>query len=148
MDAVSDRDTVVETLFACALGGTHLSRLAEDVVVFSSAEFGYLTVAEAFSTGSSLMPQKRNPDALELLRGKAGTQLGRLVGLLATLKGLPSAYNKDLQEDKPQLFDAVDSARDSYRIAARVVATLQLRPDRMRRGLVEGMLTTDLVRHV
>lgn len=109
MDAVADRDFVAELLFIMALVGSHLSRLAEDVVVFASSEYGFLRLSDGYSTGSSLMPQKRNPDAMELARGKAGRLVGELVGWLTTLKGLPSGYNKDLQDDKAALFMAFDT---------------------------------------
>ncbi len=111
LDAVSDRDFVADTLFALAMSGIHLSRLGEELVLWSSAEFGYVVLDDAFATGSSMMPQKKNPDVAELARGKAGRLIGHLAGLLATLKGLPLAYNKDLQEDKEPLFDAVDTVR-------------------------------------
>jgi argininosuccinate lyase len=111
LDAVSDRDFVAETLFALALVGVHLSRLGEEFVLWSSAEFGFVGLSDGFSTGSSMLPQKKNPDVAELARGKAGRLIGNLTGLLATLKGLPLAYNKDLQEDKEPLFDAVDTVR-------------------------------------
>ena len=109
LDAVSDRDFIAEFLFWAALLGMHLSRWAEDLVFWSSREFGFVTLADAYSTGSSLMPQKKNPDAAELLRGKAGRLVGGLTALLVTLKGLPSSYDKDLQEDKEPLFDAVNT---------------------------------------
>ena len=108
MDAVSDRDYVAELLFDLALLGVHLSRVAEEVVIWSTEEFGFLRLADAWSTGSSMLPQKKNPDIAELARGKAGRLIGHLVGLLTTLKGLPLSYNRDLQEDKEPLFDAVD----------------------------------------
>ena len=108
MDAVSDRDFACDLLYACALCGVHLSRLAEDVVVFSSAEFGFFRLADAWSTGSSIMPQKRNPDVAELVRGRAAGGIGDLVALLSLLKGLPLAYDRDLQEDKERVFAAVD----------------------------------------
>ncbi|WP_419856094.1 argininosuccinate lyase [Candidatus Poriferisodalis sp.] len=111
LDAVSDRDFVADALFALAMSGIHLSRLGEEVVLWSSAEFGFVVLDDAFATGSSMMPQKKNPDVAELARGKAGRLIGHLTGLLATLKGLPLAYNKDLQEDKEPLFDAVDTVR-------------------------------------
>ncbi len=145
LDVTADRDFVAETHFACALACVHLSRLAEDLAIFSSPAFGYLEVDEAYATGSSLMPQKRNPDALELIRGRAAGALGRLTAVLALLKGLPMAYDRDLQEDKAALFETVDSTRDSLRLAARVVATLRLRTQRMRAAAEEGFLTaTDL----
>src|SRR5690606_19478191 len=108
LDAVSDRDFLVETLAAAAMCAVHLSRLAEDLIIYSSAEFGFVEMSDAVTSGSSLMPQKKNPDALELLRGKCGRILGAHVALCVTLKGLPLAYNKDLQEDKEPLFDAMD----------------------------------------
>ncbi|HEU5086326.1 MAG TPA: argininosuccinate lyase, partial [Roseiflexaceae bacterium] len=109
MDAVSDRDFVAEFLFVGAMIGIHISRLAEDIVIYSSSEFGFVTLADAYSTGSSLMPQKKNPDSFELLRGKSGRLVGSLVTILTVLKGLPSSYDKDLQEDKEPLFDAADT---------------------------------------
>ena len=111
LDAVSDRDFVADTLYALAMTGVHLSRLGEELVLWSSAEFGFVTLDDAFATGSSMMPQKKNPDVAELARGKSGRLIGHLTGFLATLKGLPLAYNKDLQEDKEPLFDAVDTVR-------------------------------------
>ena len=111
LDAVSDRDFVADTLYALTMTGVHLSRLGEELVLWSSSEFGFVTLDDAFATGSSMMPQKKNPDVAELARGKAGRLIGHLTGLLATLKGLPLAYNKDLQEDKEPLFDAVDTVR-------------------------------------
>jgi argininosuccinate lyase len=145
LDVTSDRDFVGELLFACSLALVHLSRLAEDLVIYSSPGFGFVELAEAYSTGSSLMPQKKNPDALELIRGKAARVLGRLAGMLALLKGLPLAYNRDLQEDKSALFEGVDTARDSLVLAARIVRTLRLNPRRMRAATAQGFLTsTDL----
>ncbi len=122
IDAVSDRDFAAEYLFCATMIGIHLSKLAEQIVLFTSAEFGFFELSDAFSTGSSLMPQKKNPDVFELTRGKAGTLLGLLTGLLATLKGLPSTYDKDLQEDKAPVFQATDtfagdSACHRWRIA-------------------------------
>jgi argininosuccinate lyase len=145
LDVTADRDFVAELHFACALTMCHLSRLAEDLVIFSSPGFGYLELAEAYSTGSSLMPQKKNPDTLELIRGRAASVLGRLTSALALLKGLPMSYNRDLQEDKASLFETVDTTRDSLRLAARVVATMRVRPERMRAATEQGFLTaTDL----
>src|SRR6267143_964955 len=109
LDATGDRDFVADVLFAIALVGTHLSRLGAELITSASGEFGFVTLADSFSTGSSLMPQKRNPDVFELARGKAGRLLGDLVALLTTLKGIPAGYQKDLQEDKALLFDACDS---------------------------------------
>jgi argininosuccinate lyase len=123
MDAVSDRDFLVEYLAAVALVGVHLSRLAEDLILFSSAEFGFVKFGEAFTTGSSLMPQKRNPDMAELVRGKSGRLTGHLVSLLTVLKGLPLTYNRDLQEDKECVFDAADTLRSSLEVMAHAVAS-------------------------
>jgi argininosuccinate lyase len=144
LDAVADRDHVAEFLFAMALIGTHLSRLAEDLIVFANPAFGFVRLDERYSTGSSLMPQKHNPDPLELARGKAGRLIGHLAGLLATLKGLPSGYNKDLQEDKEPLFDAYDTLIMLLPPLVGVIETLAIDPARMRAALVEPMLATDL----
>ena len=126
MDAVSDRDFLVEYLAAVALGGVHLSRLSEDLILFSSAEFGFLKFGEAFTTGSSLMPQKRNPDMAELVRGKSGRLTGHLVSLLTLLKGLPLTYNRDLQEDKEAVFDAAETWRNSLEVMARAIASVEV----------------------
>jgi argininosuccinate lyase len=145
LDVTSDRDFVVELAFACALTMIHLSRWAEDLIIYSSPGFGFVELADAYSTGSSLMPQKKNPDSLELIRGKSATVLGRLTGLLALVKGLPLAYDRDLQEDKGGLFFAVDTTREALVIASRVAATLQLHPERMEDATTLGFLTaTDL----
>ena len=109
LDAVSDRDFVAEALFVATLTQLHLSRIGEEIVLWSTEEFGFVRLADAYSTGSSMLPQKKNPDIAELARGKAGRLIGDLTGLLATLKGLPLAYNRDLQEDKEPLFDALDT---------------------------------------
>jgi len=144
LDAVSDRDFAVEFLFDAALTASHLSRLAEGLILFSSAEFGFVTLADAYSTGSSLMPQKKNPDVLELTRGKAGTLLGYLTGLMTTLKGLPSAYDKDLQEDKPPVFAAFDALDVMLPVLAGTLATLAVNADRMADALDTAMLATEL----
>lgn len=144
IDAVRDRDYAVEFLSWAALLGVHLSQLAEDLILWSSREFGFAQIADQFSTGSSLMPQKRNPDSLELLRGKAGRLAGNLVSLLTTLKGLPAAYNKDLQEDKEPLFDSVDTLLVALPVAAGVLATMRIRPERMAAALGDELLATDL----
>ncbi len=144
IDAVSDRDFIIEFLAWAAILGTHLSRLAEDLILWSTAEFGFVTVGEAYSTGSSLMPQKRNPDALELLRAKAGRLTGNLVRLLTVVKGLPSTYNKDLQEDKEPLFDTVNTLEMALPIATGVIRTLKIDPERMRAAITPDMLATDL----
>jgi argininosuccinate lyase len=144
LDAVSDRDFVAEFLFCAALTGTHLSKLSEAVVLFSSAEFGFFELSDAFSTGSSLMPQKKNPDVFELARGKAGTLLGYLTGLMTTLKGLPSTYDKDLQEDKVPVFNAYDMLMAILPVLAGALQTVTLHPGRMRAAIDPGMLATDL----
>jgi argininosuccinate lyase len=144
LDGVADRDFAAEFLFCATLTGIHLSRLAEAVVLFSSAEFNYFELADAFLTGSSLMPQKKNPDIFELARGKAGTLLGALTGLLATLKGLPSAYDKDLQEDKAPVFLAADTLTALLAVMAAALRTLGLHPEVMQQAIDPGMLATDL----
>jgi argininosuccinate lyase len=125
IDAVADRDFALDLVYACASASIHLSRLAEDVVIWASAEFGFLRLADEVSTGSSLMPQKKNPDIAELLRGRAGRSIGSLVSLATVLKGLPLAYDRDLQEDKPALFAAVDNALDSLDAASLLVQHLE-----------------------
>jgi argininosuccinate lyase len=144
MDAVGDRDFAAETLFAAALLGIHLSRLGEDLVFYSSTEFGFVTLDDAYATGSSLMPQKLNPDSMELVRGKAGRLVGNLVTLLTVLKGLPSTYDKDLQEDKEPLLDTLDTLDLALPISAGVVRTMRVHTERMRAALDDAMLATDL----
>ena len=131
LDAVSDRDFVAEALFVAALTQVHLSRLGEEIVLWTSEEFGFLRLADAYSTGSSMLPQKKNPDIAELARGKAGRLIGDLTGFLATLKGLPLAYNRDLQEDKEPLFDALDQCRLALGAIAGLLATAEVVPARM-----------------
>ena len=131
LDAVSDRDFVAEALFALALLGVHLSRIGEEMILWSTSEFGFVDLDDAFSTGSSMLPQKKNPDIAELARGKTGRLIGHLTGLLTTLKGLPLTYNKDLQEDKEPLFDACDTVRLTLLALDGMVSTLELRTDRM-----------------
>jgi argininosuccinate lyase len=144
IDAVSDRDFVAEFLFWAALLQAHLSRLAEDLIVWSSPQFGFVEIAEQYSTGSSIMPQKRNPDSAELLRGKTGRMNGHLVSILTLLKGIPSSYDKDLQEDKEPLFDAIDTLAMTLPVATGVVATLQIRDERIAAALSDDMLATEL----
>lgn len=144
IDAVSDRDFAAEYLFCTTLTGVHLSKLAEQMVLFTSAEFGFFELSDAFSTGSSLMPQKKNPDVFELTRGKAGTLLGLLTGLLTTLKGLPSTYDKDLQEDKASVFQATDTLLTILPVLAGALRTLTVKPDRMRTAIDSTMMATDL----
>jgi len=144
IDAVADRDFVAETLFALTLLGTHLSRLAEDLILFGSGEFGFVRFGDAFSTGSSMMPQKRNPDVFELARGSAARMLGNLTTVLATLKGIPSGYNKDLQDDKRPLFDAVDTMMLVLPAVAGAIDELTFNTTRMRGAVTAGLMATDL----
>lgn len=144
LDSVSDRDFAAEFLFTAALCAVHLSKLAEAVVLFSSAEFGYFELSDAYSTGSSLMPQKKNPDVFELTRGKAGTLIGLLTGLLTTLKGLPSTYDKDLQEDKASVFAAADTLLAVLPVLSGALATMKIKSEKMAAAIDDGMMTTDL----
>ncbi len=145
LDAVSDRDFVAESLFAVTMIGIHLSRMGEEIVLWSSDEFGFVRLDDGYSTGSSMLPQKKNPDIAELARGKAGRVIGNLTGLLATLKSLPLAYNRDLQEDKEPLFDAVDQVRLALRATAGMYATLAVNADAMAAAAdAPGAAATDL----
>ena len=144
MDAVSDRDFAAEYLFDTTMIGIHLSKLAEQIVLYTSAEFGFFELSDAFSTGSSLMPQKKNPDVFELTRGKAGTLLGLLTGLLATLKGLPSTYDKDLQEDKALVFQAMDTLLAILPVLAGALETMTVNTERMLATIDSSMMATDL----
>jgi len=144
LDATGDRDFVAEVLFALALAGSHLSRLAAELQTYTSAEFGFVKLSDAFSTGSSLMPQKRNPDVLELARAKSARLLGDLVALLATLKGIPAGYSKDLQEDKALLFDAFDTMALVLPAVTGAVASLAVDRERMRAALDASLRATDL----
>ncbi len=145
MDAVSDRDFVAEFLFVAALLGVHLSRLGEEVVLWASREFGWIEMDDAYATGSSIMPQKKNPDVAELARGKAGRLIGDLTGLLTTLKGLPLTYNRDLQEDKEPVFDAVDTLMLVLPATAGLIATARINTERLTRAAPSGYaLATDL----
>ena len=144
IDAVSDRDFALDLVYACLCASVHLSRLAEDVVIWASTEFGFVRLADEVSTGSSLMPQKKNPDIAELLRGRAGRSMGSLVSLATVLKGLPLAYDRDLQEDKPALFTGVDNALDSLDAAALLVQHLEFDRDRLAAAASDpGLLATD-----
>ncbi|KAI9032142.1 argininosuccinate lyase [Hyaloraphidium curvatum] len=164
---VSDRDFVAEFLFWASLTMVHISRFAEDLIIYSSGEFGFVTLADAYrcgagrviahlalsdrllcSTGSSLMPQKKNPDSLELLRGKSGRVFGDMTGFIMTLKGLPSTYNKDLQEDKEPMFDAADTLEGCLQITTGVLSTLKVNPARMSASLSMDMLATDLAEYL
>ncbi len=144
IDAVSDRDFVAEVLFSASLIATHCSRLAEDVILYGSSEFGFVRFGDRFTSGSSMMPQKRNPDALELARGSAARTLGDLVSMLATLKGLPSGYNKDLQDDKRALFGALDAMLLVLPATAGAIAELTFDTARMRAAVGGTMMATDL----
>jgi argininosuccinate lyase len=144
IDAVSDRDFVAELLFTATMIGTHLSRLAEDLIIYGSSEFGFVQFGDGFTSGSSMMPQKRNPDALELARGSAARVLGDLTTLIATLKGLPTSYNKDLQDDKRVLFDAVDTLLLVLPAVAGALAECEFKPARMKAALSSSMMATDL----
>jgi argininosuccinate lyase len=145
LDAVSDRDFVAETLFVAALTQAHLSRVGEEIVLWASEEFGFVRLADAYSTGSSMLPQKKNPDIAELARGGAGRVIGDLTGLLATLKGLPLSYNRDLQGDKEPLFDALDTCVGALRALAALVDTAEFVPDRMEAAADgAGTAATDL----
>jgi argininosuccinate lyase len=145
LDAVSDRDFAAELLAALAILGMHLSRFADEIVLWSTQQFGFVELPDAFATGSSMMPQKKNPDVAELIRGKTGRLYGNLLALLTVLKGLPLAYNRDLQEDKTPLFDSVDTVYASLEILAALVPRLRVRADRMRAAAAAGFtLATDL----
>jgi argininosuccinate lyase len=144
MDAVGDRDFVADLLYAAAMTGIHLSRLAEDLILFGSSEFGFVRFHDSFSTGSSMMPQKRNPDTLELARATSARVTGDLVALIATVKGLPTGYNKDLQEDKRALFDAYDALTLVLPAVTGTIATLEFRRDRMAAAVSGSMMATDL----
>jgi argininosuccinate lyase len=148
IDAVSDRDFAAEFLFAAAMIGVHCSRMADALILFSTAEFGFLELDDAYATGSSLMPQKKNPDLLELARGKSGRLIGLLTGMLAVLKGLPSAYDKDLQEDKLPVFEAADTLAAVLPVMGGILETLAVRPERMAAAIDDGMLATDLADHL
>ena len=145
MDTVSSRDIALEVMAHTAICMINLSRMAEEWVIWSSTEFGFLELADAYSTGSSLMPQKKNPDVPELVRGKSGRAVGNLVSLLTTMKGLPLSYNRDMQEDKEPLFDSVSTLRDSVEVMSGALATARIHTDRMAEAAQDSMLlATDL----
>uniref|UniRef100_H2U7E2 Argininosuccinate lyase n=1 Tax=Takifugu rubripes TaxID=31033 RepID=H2U7E2_TAKRU len=145
MDATGQRDFVAEFLFWASLCSTHASKMAEDLILYSTKEFAYITLSDAYSTGSSLMPQKKNADSLELIRSKAGRIFGRCAGFMMTLKGLPSTYNKDLQEDKEAMFDCYDTIHAVLQVATGVMSTLEVRRElAMEAALSPDMLATDL----
>ncbi|XP_069040337.1 argininosuccinate lyase isoform X1 [Lepisosteus oculatus] len=144
MDATGQRDFVAEFLFWASLCATHLSKLAEDLIIYSTKEFSFVTLSDAYSTGSSLMPQKKNPDSLELIRSKAGRIFGRCAGFLMTMKGLPSTYNKDLQEDKEAMFECYDTMHAVLQVTTGVMSTLKINRSAMEAALSPDMLATDL----
>jgi argininosuccinate lyase len=140
MDAVSDRDFALEALFCASLIMAHLSRFCEEIILWANPRFGYVSLPDTYATGSSIMPQKKNPDAAELMRGRVGRVYGSLMGLLTVIKGLPLTYNRDLQEDKEPFFDADDTVRASLRVMAGMLGQLAFRPERMREALTQGFL--------
>jgi len=144
MDGTMERDIVAEFMQWASLTGVHLSRWAEDMIIYNSREFNFITLADAYSTGSSLMPQKKNPDSLELIRGKSGRVFGNMSGFMMTLKGLPSCYNKDMQEDKEPLFDTVDTIGAMLRISCGVVSTMTVNKNKCEGALDVEMLATDI----
>jgi argininosuccinate lyase len=145
MDAVSDRDFLLEFLSHASIIMVHLSRMAEELILWSGSEFAFVELPDAYATGSSIMPQKKNPDVPELIRGKCGRVSGHLMGLLMTVKGLPLAYNRDLQEDKEPLFDTLDTVKGAVRLMAGLLSNLKIRPERMAAALYGGFLTaTDM----
>jgi len=145
LDAVSDRDYIIEFVSCAATAMMHLSRLAEDLIIYSTQEFGFIKLGDAIATGSSLMPQKKNPDSLELIRGKSARVFGHLTAMLTLAKGLPLAYNKDLQEDKEALFDTIDTLSDSLRVTATVLRNIELNRERARAAAIRDYTNaTDL----
>jgi argininosuccinate lyase len=149
MDSVSDRDFVAEFIFTSALIMMHLSRFCEDLILWSGDEFGFVEISDAFTTGSSIMPQKKNPDVAELVRGKTGRVYGHLVALLTLLKGLPMTYNRDLQEDKEPLFDTVDTVKGCLETLTAMSRNLRFNSDRMREEASKGYATaTDLAEYL
>jgi argininosuccinate lyase len=145
MDAVSDRDFIVEFIFISALLMMHLSRLCEELIIWSTQEFDFLEISDAFATGSSIMPQKKNPDIPELIRGKTGRVYGNLTSLLTAMKGLPLTYNKDMQEDKEPLFDTVDTVERSLTIFSRLLREIDFRRENLKKATEKGYLVaTDL----
>ena len=144
LDAVSDRDFVADMLYVLSICALHLSRLAEDILIYSNPAFGFISLDDRYSTGSSLMPQKRNADPMELMRGKTGRLIGNLTGFLTTLKGLPSGYNKDLQEDKEALFDSLETMHRLLPVVTATIAHLQINHEAMASALTSDLLATDL----
>lgn len=149
MDAVADRDAFLEAMSAASISMVHLSRFSEEIVLWATAEFSFVKIDDSFTTGSSMMPQKKNPDVAELVRGKCGRVIGDLVALLVTMKALPMTYNRDLQEDKPPLYSCLETWRSSVEVTARMLPALSFDKARMRAALVEGFVTaTELADHL
>jgi len=149
MDAVSDRDFVIEFISASGILMVHLSRLSEEIIIWNSDQFGFIELPDAFTTGSSIMPQKKNPDVLELIRGKSGRVFGHLTAMLTVMKGLPLAYNRDLQEDKEALFDTVDTVKSSLQVLTKMMPKVRFNKDVMRKASEKGYLTaTDLAEYL
>lgn len=146
--ATADRDYILDTLYACATVGTHLSRMAEDLILWSTEEFGFVELPDRLCTGSSIMPQKKNPDVLELIRGKAGRLYGNLISLFTVLKGLPTAYNRDLQEDKEPLFDSLDTVKACIKGMTLVLEGMSVKAERMMPQLGDPMVATDLANYL
>ncbi len=145
IDAVSDRDFAVEAAFVCSVVMMHLSRLAEEIIIWNSQPFSFIELSDAYCTGSSIMPQKKNPDVAELVRGKTGGVYGNLMSLLIMMKGLPLAYNRDMQEDKKPLFEALDTATTSLRLMAGLVSGMNPKAESLNRSLQDGFITaTDM----
>jgi argininosuccinate lyase len=145
LDAVSDRDFAIEFTAAASLAMVHISRLSEELILWMSQSFGFIQIGDAYTTGSSIMPQKKNPDVPELARGKTGRVVGHLMGLITLMKGQPLAYNKDNQEDKEPLFDTVDTLKDTLRIFAEMMGSIIVKPEAMERAALKGYATaTDL----
>ena len=149
IDAVGDRDFVADVLYSLAMLGIHLSRFSEDLIILSTTEFGFIEFSDAFATGSSLMPQKKNPDMAELIRGKSGRLIGNLMSLLVLIKGLPTAYNRDLQEDKEALFDSIDTARAALEVFTAMLPELKVNRERMESAAADPqLLATDLAEYL
>jgi argininosuccinate lyase len=149
IDAVGDRDFVADVLYSLSMIGVHLSRFSEDLIILSATEFGFIEFSDAFATGSSLMPQKKNPDMAELIRGKSGRLIGNLMSLLVLMKGLPTAYNRDLQEDKEALFDSVDTARAALEVFTAMMPELKVNRERMESAAADPqLLATDLAEYL
>jgi argininosuccinate lyase len=149
MDAVSDRDFVLDYLFASSVVMMHLSRLSEELIIWSSREFGFITLPDAFCTGSSIMPQKKNPDVLELVRGKTGRVYGNLMALLTTMKALPLTYNKDMQEDKEAVFDTVDTVEKCLTVISLLLKNISFNSENMKKASEEGyIMATDLAEYL